>query len=80
MNSAAAEEGLAAVVAADRRRVAWLSKRLGEKCPALVTMRGSEELPKDGVVLMDLTLAKGLEFDHVIVPDAQADAYWSLTT
>ena len=75
VNAAAADEGLTAVVAADRRRVAWLSKRLGEKCPALVTMRGSEELPKDGVVLMDLALAKGLEFDHVIVPDAQADAY-----
>jgi len=26
-------------------------------------------------VLMDLRLAKGLEFDHVIIPDAQQEVY-----
>ena len=32
-------------------------------------------LPASGVVLMDLSLAKGLEFDHVIIPDAQEAVY-----
>ena len=32
-------------------------------------------MPASGVVLMDLRLAKGLEFDHVVVPDAQAEVY-----
>ena len=29
----------------------------------------------EGVVLLPLRVAKGLEFDHVIVPDAQAEVY-----
>jgi len=33
------------------------------------------ELPKRGVVLLDVKLAKGLEFDHVIVPDVQEGAF-----
>ncbi|MDU5893113.1 MAG: ATP-binding domain-containing protein, partial [Atopobium minutum] len=32
-------------------------------------------LPKEGVILIDLALAKGLEFDEVIIPDAQATEY-----
>ena len=38
-------------------------------------MHKDETLPKAGVVLLDLRLAKGLEFDHVIIPDAQAEVY-----
>ncbi|MCH4083706.1 MAG: AAA family ATPase [Olsenella sp.] len=91
-------EGLTAIVAADRRRVSWLSKQLAQRLtlpsdadaddagekdadapaearPLVKTLKGDEPLPARGVVLMDLALAKGLEFDHVIVPDAQADVY-----
>ena len=50
----------------------WLSNQLGDDVP--VKGRG-EKLPAAGIVLMDLPLAKGLEFDHVIVPDAQAETY-----
>ena len=32
-------------------------------------------LPAEGVVLLPLRVAKGLEFDHVIVPDAQEEVY-----
>lgn len=66
------EEGLTAIIADNASRVNWLSRQLGDN----VTVMGrSEKLPATGVVLMDLALAKGLEFDHVIVPDAQAETY-----
>ena len=65
-------EGLTAIVAADRGRVSWLSRQLGDQ---VQVMRKDETLPKEGVVLMDLRLAKGLEFDHVIIPDAQQEVY-----
>jgi DNA helicase-2/ATP-dependent DNA helicase PcrA len=38
-------------------------------------MRKNESLPAKGVVLIDLRLAKGLEFDRVIVADAQREVY-----
>lgn len=66
------EEGLTAVICAEDARAAWLARRLGDEAPRV---RRGERLPKDGVVLMDLALAKGLEFDHVIVADAQEAAY-----
>ena len=64
--------GLCAVVVADRKRCAWLAKQLGGTVPVIGR---ADELPATGVVLMDLALAKGLEFDHVIVADAQDSAY-----
>ncbi len=65
-------EGLTAVVAESDARVNWLSKQLGD---AAKVIRGNVSLPARGVVLMPLRVAKGLEFDHVIVPDAQAEVY-----
>ena len=69
---AADEEGLTAIVAADKSRVGWLGRQLGD---AVHVMRKDEMLPKEGVILLDLALAKGLEFDHVIIPDAQQEVY-----
>lgn len=69
---AAGEDGLTAIVTADKSRVSWLSRQLGD---SVTVMRKDETLPKEGVVLMDLRLAKGLEFDHVIIPDAQQEVY-----
>ncbi|EHF01355.1 hypothetical protein HMPREF1008_01835 [Olsenella sp. oral taxon 809 str. F0356] len=72
VEEARGREGLCAVVAQDKARANWLSRQLGDS----VTYLGKgDELPKEGVVLLDLRLAKGLEFDEVIVPDAQAEAY-----
>lgn len=70
--AARSESYLAAVIAADKPRANWLRKQLGEQVHAL---RRGEGLPASGVVLLDLRLAKGLEFDEVIIPDAQAEAY-----
>ena len=32
-------------------------------------------MPDEGVFVITLPLAKGLEFDHVIIPDASAKAF-----
>ena len=69
---AAQDEGLTAIVAQDRNRTNWLSRQLGED---VHLVRKDEKLPARGIVLMDLRLAKGLEFDHVIIPDAQDAVY-----
>ena len=77
VREAAGEEGLAAVVVNSPARVRWLSKLLteemGDEAPTVV--REGSTLPERGVVLIDLALAKGLEFDRVIVPDAQAEEF-----
>lgn len=65
-------EGLTAVVAESDARASWLAKQLGD---AATVIRGGMSLPAEGVVLLPLRVAKGLEFDHVIVPDAQAEVY-----
>ena len=65
-------EGLTAIVAESDARVSWLSKQLGG---AATVIRSGMSLPAEGVVLLPLRVAKGLEFDHVIVPDAQAEVY-----
>ena len=42
----------------------------------MVTVLGKNStLPATGIVLLPLRVAKGLEFDHVIIPDAQAEVY-----
>ena len=72
VDEAADDEGLTAVIAQSDSRVSWLAKQLGE---AVVVLGKDSDLPATGVVLLSLRVAKGLEFDHVIVPDAQAEAY-----
>ena len=71
------EGGLCAVIAGSGRRARWLDRklrdRMGELAPRL--MDGKGRLPEAGCGLLDLKLAKGLEFDRVIVADAQADEY-----
>ena len=59
-------------MAADDGAVSWLAKQLGD---AVDVIKNDRELPAAGVVLMSLRLAKGLEFDHVIIPDASAETY-----
>ena len=65
---ARAAEGLAAVIVPWKHEAKRLQQLLGDDAPPLLDERG--ELPDSGIVLITLQLAKGLEFDHVIVPDA----------
>lgn len=64
---------LAAIIAPDVRRLAKLEQLL-EDLP-VVTGAGKETMPEHGVLLLDIKLAKGLEFDQVIVPDAGNRSY-----
>ena len=69
---AAAGDGLTAIVAESDSRVSWLAKQMD----GTVQVLGKDaDLPAAGVVLLSLRVAKGLEFDQVIIPDAQEAAY-----
>ncbi|WP_084522293.1 HelD family protein [Atopobium fossor] len=65
-------DGLTAVICAHKDRASWMAKQLGD---SVLRIHDNEPLPKEGVILIDLALAKGLEFDEVIIPDAQATEY-----
>ncbi|SFG49338.1 HelD family protein [Oribacterium sp. WCC10] len=67
------DEGLTAVICEDWTGLNMLNRVLGEDAPH--TVRSYEALPKSGVVLMELKLAKGLEFDTVILPDVTKRDY-----
>lgn len=66
-------ECLAAIIAPDARRLAKLEQLL-EDLP-ITAGAGKETMPEHGVLLLDIKLAKGLEFDQVIVPDAGNRSY-----
>ena len=69
---AAGKPGLCALVASTRDHAHWLARQLGDD---VTYLHRTDSLPKEGVVLIDLALAKGLEFDHVVVADATDAAY-----
>ena len=48
---------------------------MGDAADGLVDMETAAELPTNGAMIITLQLAKGLEFDHVIVPDASARVF-----
>lgn len=62
------KNGLTAVICQNRRSLRRVRELLGESAPPLI--RGDEKLPTQGVFLIELQYAKGLEFDEVILPDA----------
>ncbi|BAK45592.1 UvrD-helicase domain-containing protein [Eggerthella sp. YY7918] len=61
-------ESLTAVVVPWKHEARRLQTLLGDDAPPLVDTNNT--LPERGVILITLKLAKGLEFDQVIVPDA----------
>lgn len=63
---------LTAIICENDARAGWLARQLGD---SVEVHRHDEDLPTTGAVILPLRVAKGLEFDHVVVPDAQAEAY-----
>ena len=74
-------DGLTAIVCTEKSRVRWLAKQLeglfveSDDADGVKVLTSHDSLPAKGVVLLDLVLAKGLEFDQVIVADAQEEVY-----
>lgn len=61
-------EGLTAVVVPQSYLAKKLHAQLGDNAPMLIDV--TMALPERGVIMLPLKLAKGLEFDQVIIPDA----------
>ena len=68
LRKARENDGLTAVVFPWKHEIARARKLVGEDMPAVLDEAG--HLPASGVLALTLPLAKGLEFDHVIIPDA----------
>jgi hypothetical protein len=73
LSDAADDEGLTAIIANSRSRAKQLAKILAGTAVQQVSDDG--RLPSEGVALLDVKLAKGLEFDQVIIPDVQDGAF-----
>ena len=71
VEQAQAEGALTAVI------VPWKSdaKRLAKTLPGVMVLGEGDSLPAEGTVVIPLALAKGLEFDRVVIPDASARAF-----
>ncbi len=77
--SAAREGGLAAIICADRESLQNVIRILEKGQAKYEVLKSSSQLPEQGLVVLKLSLAKGLEFDRVILPDADAAHYPSDT-
>jgi DNA helicase-2/ATP-dependent DNA helicase PcrA len=73
VKEAEGEPHLTAVICQDWTGVNRISQILGGDGPEII--RDNESLPESGAILLELRLAKGLEFDSVILPDVTAHAY-----
>lgn len=67
------EEGLTAVICRNAFKLEEISAALKDKNLPLISENGS--LPASGAFLIELSLAKGLEFDHVIIADGDSESY-----
>ncbi len=67
------KEGLTALICRNQRNMDAVLNLLGEEAPTVIS--GYSALPKSGAFMLELTLAKGLEFDHVIIADADDNTY-----
>ena len=66
-------EGLSAIIASDAK-AAW---RIGQMLDGIEfsLLDGTAPLPNAGLVVTHVAFAKGLEFDRVLIPDADSNAY-----
>ena len=73
INAAEEEEGLTAIICGNRWSLEKIRELLGDKAPQVISR--NQALPGKGTFLITLDLVKGLEFDGVILPDADAKMY-----
>lgn len=73
VEAARAADGLTAVVLPWKQMAKRLRAILEDAAPTLLTE--NDTLPSSGVIMLPLKLAKGLEFDHVIIPDATEQVF-----
>ncbi len=66
-------EGLSAVIVDGKSRASWIAKQFADEEVEVVDSH--RQIHEGGVCVIPLDLAKGLEFDRVVVPDAQASVY-----
>ncbi len=66
-------DGLTAVICRNPLSIDKIISALGKDAPSEITLQ--DALPESGAFLIELALAKGLEFDHVILADADEDNY-----
>ena len=66
-------EGLSAIIAGDKQRARWIAKQFSDDDVVLVDSH--HQIPEEGLFVIPLDLAKGLEFDQVVIPDAQEWVY-----
>ena len=67
------DEGLCAIVCQNKKSISYIKEILGKDAP--VEIAGNNKLPSSGVILIGLKNVAGLEFDSVIIPDADASRY-----
>ena len=67
------KEGLTAIICRNPLNIERIIAALKDKAPSEITVQ--DALPKEGIFLIELTLAKGLEFDQVILADADSENY-----
>ncbi len=65
--------GLTAIICRNPLNIEKIIAGLGKNAPQEITLQ--DALPKSGAFLIELALAKGLEFDHVILADADSENY-----
>ena len=73
ISAAEQDKGLTAVICGSRRSLERIAELLGEDAPPVI--RRNQALPSGGVFLITPELVKGLEFDGVILPDADPQMY-----
>ena len=66
-------KGLTAVICRNPLTIDKIISALGKDAPSEITLQ--DALPESGAFLIELALAKGLEFDHVILADADEENY-----
>lgn len=75
LDAYAGTPGLTALIAYDEEACSQLSALLGQRAESIRAIGSGDALPASGTVLIPLSLAKGLEFDHVIIADASAKRF-----